>query len=90
MAHCHPPSPHSLEGVVSFIGAGPVPNVLQPGQRVKHRGTGEVGVVVCAWEDASGDVDAYVAFFGESFPEGEPSAKPYVLRYYSSSLEVLT
>jgi hypothetical protein len=63
--------------------------MLHPGQRVKHRGTGEVGVVVCAWRDASGDVDAYVAFLGQAFPEGEPSNKPYLLRYYESSLEVL-
>jgi hypothetical protein len=63
--------------------------MLHPGQRVKHRGTGEVGIVVHAWADAAGDTDAYVAFFGEEFPEGAPEAKPYVLRYFESSLEVL-
>ena len=63
--------------------------ILQPGQRVKHRSTGEVGIVVCAWRDEFGAVDAYVAFFGKSFPEGAPSDKPYLLRYYESSLEVL-
>lgn len=63
--------------------------MLYPGQRVKHRSTGEVGVVVYAWFDESSVVDVYVAFFGDCFPKGEPSTKPYLLRYYESSLEVL-
>jgi hypothetical protein len=63
--------------------------MLHPGQRVKHRDTGEVGIVVHAWKDADGTIDAYVAFFGEEFPEGAPAEKPYVLRYLESTLEVL-
>jgi hypothetical protein len=63
--------------------------MLHPGQRVKHRDTGEVGIVVHAWTGADGVVDAYVALFGEAFPVGAPVEKPYVLRYFESTLEVL-
>jgi hypothetical protein len=62
---------------------------LRVGQRVKHRSTGEVGVVVWVWADKHGDIDAYVAFFGTEFPGGEPEEKPYVLRYYANTLEAL-
>jgi hypothetical protein len=64
--------------------------MLHIGQRVRHRETGEVGIVVHTWVDARGDIDAYVALFGEAVPEGAPTEKPYVLRYFESSLEVLS
>jgi hypothetical protein len=51
--------------------------------------TSEFGVVVHCWLDnAMGVFDCYVAFFGDSFPNGEPSEVPYVLRYASTSLTV--
>lgn len=50
----------------------------------------EVGVVVHIWLSENGvDDDAYIAFFGESFPEGAPTEKPYILRYYVGSLELI-
>ena len=65
--------------------------MLQIGQRVRYRGTGEdeVGVVVWKWADEHGDVEAYVAFFRKSFPHGIPERVPYVLRYYAASLEFI-
>ena len=63
-------------------------NRLQIGQKVWHRSTHEVGVVVWLWKSNEyGDVDAYVEFFGKQFPVGVPSEVPYVLRYYESTLE---
>ena len=58
-------------------------------QKVRLTSTGEVGVVVWTWRDQHGDADAYVAFFGEAFPNGAPAERPYILRYCDSSLEVL-
>jgi hypothetical protein len=60
-------------------------------QRAGTAGTGEdeVGVVVHSWKDSHGDEDVYVAFFGPSFPAGEPQQAPYLLQYYSTSLEVI-
>ena len=64
--------------------------MLVPGQHVKLRATGEVGVVVHAWlHDELGEIDVYVAFFGSNFPVGEPLDPPYVLRYLESSLDVV-
>lgn len=34
--------------------------------------------------------DCYVAFFGDEFPNGKPSEKPYVLRYAVTSLTALS
>lgn len=62
---------------------------LRIGQKVKLDSTKEVGVVVWLWKDEHGDTDAYVAFFGEQFPEGIPETKPYILRYYASSLTLI-
>lgn len=58
------------------------------GDRVILRSTRECGIVIHAWDDA-GEQDCYVAFFGESFPPTaeKPTRKPYVLRYFASSLE---
>lgn len=65
--------------------------MLKIGQQVKYLGTDveEVGVVVWAWLDEHGDEEAYVAFFGASFPANEPSNIPYILRYYATSLETI-
>lgn len=47
----------------------------------------EYGVVVHCWRDADIDFwDCYVAFFGQSWPEGQPDEKPYILRYAAGSL----
>jgi len=52
--------------------------------------TPEFGVVVHCWlDDEIGMFDCYVAFFGTKFPDGQPSDKPYVLRYAATSLTVL-
>ena len=62
---------------------------LRLGQKVRHRGTGEVGVVTWLWVNEHGDTDTYVAFFGTEFPAGEPNEIPHVLRYYDTTLEAL-
>jgi hypothetical protein len=62
---------------------------LRIGQKVRLKSTGEMGVVVWAWQNEQGDVDTYVAFFGASFPTGEPPRPPGILRYYETSLEPL-
>ena len=70
---------------------------IQVGDRVKRTyelngetSQTEVGVVVHIWRDSETDLDdAYIAFFGSEFPEGKPSEKPVVLRYYVSGLELL-
>lgn len=64
---------------------------LRPGRRVIHRSTGEKGVVVATWAidpaDPSAGLDCWVAFFGQEWPTGDAEpAKPYVLRYYDTSL----
>ncbi len=62
-------------------------SVLKIGDPVRHLDTGEVGVVVWMWDVDDSGADAYVAFYGDSFPVEEPTDKPYVLRYYTTSLE---
>ena len=57
-----------------------------PGDMVRLVSTGEIGRIVSTWND-DGATDCYVAFFGDSCPNGKPADKPYVLRYYTSSLE---
>ncbi|MEM7011587.1 MAG: hypothetical protein AAF585_08905 [Verrucomicrobiota bacterium] len=59
---------------------------FSPGSLVRLISTGEIGRIVYLWDD-DGVTDCYVAFFGDSYPDGKPSEKPYVLRYYASSLE---
>ena len=68
---------------------------LEPGQRVSHRyivgdeeERTEYGIVVAIWPDPEHHfIDAYVAFFGESWPEiSAVPSKPYVLRYSCKSL----
>ncbi len=63
---------------------------FSPGDRVILSSTGECGVVVATWpiEAGSKGDDCYVAFFGKRFPvPGKPPRqKPYILRYYHSSL----
>jgi hypothetical protein len=47
----------------------------------------EVGIVVACWyEDQIKDYDCYVAFFGDTLPEGKPARSPYILRYAVTSL----
>ena len=47
----------------------------------------EYGVIVHAWwDDEFQAIDCYVAFFGLEVPVGKPAEKPYVLRYFLSSL----
>jgi len=63
---------------------------LHIGQKVKLVSTGEVGIIVWLWTDPdTGAEDAYVAFFGKRFPMNLPENKPYILRYFTSSLEEL-
>jgi len=72
-------------------------NEIKVGSRVRFRsddGFGnekvEVGVVIhICLSDNECDYDAYVAFFGESFPGRAPKERPYVLRYYMDSLELI-
>lgn len=50
----------------------------------------ECGVVVHIWSDPeTGDEDAYIAFFGNQFPDGKPASKPYILRYFVAGLELV-
>ena len=67
---------------------------LPPGVRVRYDGrqdgSAEFGIVVHCWHDAQIDgYDCYVAFFGESLPDGKPDQKPYILRYAATSLLLL-
>ena len=72
-------------------GAGPF---LPTGTKVRYDGLvgggPEVGIVLHCWYDEELEVhDCYVAFFGKNFPVGQPTDRPYVLRYASLSLVVL-
>ena len=50
----------------------------------------EVGVIVYAWwDEMMQEIDCYIAFHGETFLQGVPKEKPYVLRYYLFGLEIL-
>lgn len=50
----------------------------------------EVGVVIhICLSDNGIDDDAYIAFFGETFPDGPPQEEIYVLRYYVGNLELI-
>ena len=53
----------------------------------------ECGIVLQTWWDTEvGTWDAYIAFYGDKFPDpdtvNEPD-KPYVLRYFCGGLEIL-
>jgi len=63
--------------------------MIPAGTKVKLISTGEVGVVIYGWVDKVMGDDYYVAFFGKGFPSGEPTDKPYVLRYAGMSLETI-
>jgi hypothetical protein len=55
-----------------------------------EEGGPEYGVVVHCWFDEADDgYDCYVACFGDELPTGKPAKKPYVLRYFSTSLAVI-
>jgi len=60
------------------------------GETEGDRAAGEYGRVIHCFL-TQGDIwDCYVAFFGNSIPVfGEKIVKPYVLRYYCSSLEII-
>ena len=61
---------------------------MRRGTLVRHRDSGEVGVILCTWRDNDGYEDSYVAFFGTELPdEQQKPEKPYVLRYMLASLE---
>jgi hypothetical protein len=65
---------------------------LQPGQRVSL-GVGsskEYGIVACTYLDA-GIIEVYAVFFGSSYPDTDkrPSCRPYLLRYYGTSLDLV-
>jgi hypothetical protein len=67
---------------------------LPAGTRVRLdnqlNGKSEFGVVVHCWMDEEVRAyDCYIAFFGDSFPTGQPEQKPYVLRYFSKTLKVV-
>jgi hypothetical protein len=73
---------------------------LPPGTRVRYDGTGvpEYGIVIHCWvnddshafDDSYAFYDCYIAFFGDQFPEGAPKHRPYILRYASTSVTVLS
>jgi hypothetical protein len=66
---------------------------IPAGAKVRDDGTGEpeFGIVVHCWvNEEAGGYDCYVAFFGNEFPSGKPMQKPYVLRYFASSLNVVS
>lgn len=74
------------------MGEGSV--TLKPGDKVIYRGGEypEYGIVVHSWLNEHSDEDCYVAFFGAGvfFPKTSDQliVKPYVLRYFASSLEL--
>ena len=52
--------------------------------------TTEVGVVVHIWQDPETDLeDAYIAFFGSEFPDGKPTERPVLFRYFVGTLELI-
>lgn len=66
---------------------------LPPGTKVRYDGTSEpeYGVVVHCWiNDEIQAYDCHIAFFGDQFPEGAPKRIPYILRYASVSLVVVS
>jgi hypothetical protein len=65
---------------------------LPAGTKVRYDGTGEpeFGIVVHCWmNDEVAAYDCYVAFFGSEFPSGRPASIPYVLRYFTTSVNVV-
>jgi len=63
---------------------------LKRGTTVKLITTGGIGVIVHTWFDNEmGATDCHVAFYGKTFPSDKPSEPPYVLRCFSSSLEII-
>lgn len=65
---------------------------IKVGDRVVYRGTdtAEYGIVVQTYRD-QGDLDCYVAFWGNEVPTMDeaqaPETRPYILRYYAASLD---
>lgn len=70
---------------------------LSPGTAVRldglpvEDGGPEYGIVVHCWRDIEANFyDCYIAFFGNKWPNGEPTEKPYILRYATTSVTVLS
>lgn len=64
---------------------------IEPGTRVKLSSTEEYGIVVHCWySDEIYDYDCYVAFYGSSFPDSQTDCRPYILRYATVSLEIIS
>jgi hypothetical protein len=69
--------------------------LINIGDMVRLRSTRECGIVLLVWVNERGDRDCYVAFYGKSFPKRamilrrrkRDPKRPYVLRYYDTSLE---
>lgn len=59
------------------------------GDKVRLISTGEVGVVIWTWSEDD-FTDTYVAFLGTEFPSERPKQLPYVLRYATTSLELIS
>jgi len=64
-------------------------SLLEVGQKVRLKCTGEVGIIVHTWLDLAGDQDAYITFLGKKFPTSIPTAAPYTLRYFTAGLEAI-
>lgn len=63
-------------------------NKYNIGDLVVLESSTEVGVIVWSWyNEEIYSYDYYVAFFGASLPHGEPTEKPYILRYAETSLK---
>ena len=67
---------------------------IRPGSKVRYDGLDEGGpeygiIIHCWYDDELSGYDCYVAFFGSKLPSGKPGEKPYVLRYYASSLTMI-
>jgi hypothetical protein len=68
---------------------------LKPGTAVRYDGgddgRSEYGIVVHCWINEEVHAhDCYVAFFGDQLPTEKPGKLPYVLRYFSTALTVLS
>ncbi|MGF1489021.1 MAG: hypothetical protein ACFBSE_18195 [Prochloraceae cyanobacterium] len=63
---------------------------IEPGTKVKLLDTEEYGIVTHCWySDELCAYDCYIAFYGTSFPDRDTYCRPYILRYFTTSLEIL-
>jgi hypothetical protein len=68
---------------------------LAPGTKVRYDGSEEIGpeygiVVHCWLDDHLGLHDCHIAFYGTKFPVGQPNERPYILRYFSTSVTIIS